>query len=140
MSTGELHWHAIARAVAVGAVALLLSGCPATSPVVITPQEQASRVVYTCPNAKTLDVTRIQGQSSAIVVVDGTTLQLSRDTAHKSAERYTNRIQTLTLFGNSATFDAVGRAAYGPCVVQGASGGEGEDGPRRPRSRTRDSD
>ena len=78
--------------------AVLLSGCLQTAPVVVvTPQDQAARLLYNCPNGRTLDVTRVQGNATALVVVDGKTLQLPRDTATTSAERYTNRLQTLTL-------------------------------------------
>lgn len=95
----------------------VLSGCLQTAPVVVTPQDQAARLWYHCPNGKTLDVTRVQGSASALVVVDGRTLQLSRDPAMTTAERYTNRIQTLTLYGTSASLDSLGQASYGPCSV-----------------------
>lgn len=128
---------AMLRLGAAGAIAaLLLSGCPKSTPVVVTPQEQASRVVYNCPNAKTLDVTRLRDQASAIVIVDGTTLQLPRDTAYKSAERYTNRLQTLTLFSNGASFEAIGRSTYGPCTATSTDGFPGADA-RENNRRTR---
>lgn len=99
------------------AAAGTLSGCLQTAPVAVTPQEQASRVVYNCPNAKTLDVTRLRSSNAVVLVVDGSTLQLSRDAGYTSAERYTNRLQTLTLSGSSATYDSIGRASYGPCTL-----------------------
>lgn len=120
------------RAMGAVAVVLTMGGCLQTAPVVVTPQEQQSRVVYNCPNARTLDVTRIGNGASAIVVVDGTTLQLSRDTSTTSGERYTNRLQTLTLYGGSASFETLGRTKYGPCTAgeYGVPGGEGREGSR----------
>ena len=80
-------------------------------------------------DAKTIDVTRLN-DGSAIVVVDGNTLQLARDTSNSSVERYGNRLQTLTLYGGSATFETLGRTRYGPC-----SGGEAYDGGARRSNR-----
>ena len=121
------------------AISAALGGCLQTAPVVVTPQDQAARLFYTCPNAATLDVTRVQGGASALVVVDGRTIQLPRDTAMTSGERYTNRIQTLTLFGNSATFDNLGRTTYGPCTLGASPGVPGyEYEPRQPRRRGSD--
>ena len=105
-------WTLVALAVLTASV---LGGCAAPAPVVITDAEQAARMVFTCPNAKTLEVTRAQGGQTAIVVVDGRTLQLPRD-ASAPAERYTNRLQTLNIYGNSATFESLGQATYGPCT------------------------
>jgi len=113
--------------------AALLGGCLQTAPVVVTPQDQAARLFYSCPNARTLDVTRVQGNTSALVVVDGRTIQLPRDSSMTSGERYTNRVQTLTLFGNSATFDNLGHSTYGPCTMGAAPGvPEAATEPRRP--------
>ncbi len=95
----------------------LLSGCLQTAPVVVTPQDQAARLVYACPSNKILDVTRVQGNRSALVTVDGRTIQLHRVDSGSSSERYSNRLQTLTLFGNSATLETLGKASYGPCVA-----------------------
>jgi hypothetical protein len=119
--------------------AVLLSGCLQTAPVVVTPQDQAARLVYSCPNGKSLDVTRVQSNTSALVVVDGKTIQLPRDTATTASERYTNRLQTLTLFGNGASFETLGQATYGPCTVGAAPGVPGSTadqptGGRRQRS------
>ncbi len=125
-----------AAVVAVG----LLSACLQTAPVVVTPQDQAARRVYTCPNGKTLDVTRIQGKASALVTVDGQTMQLPRETASTSAERYTNRLQTLTLFGDGATFESLGRAAYGPCTLGAGQAGVGEETPQEAIDRRRGRD
>lgn len=137
--SGMLPIQTTLRLGAVGALALLASGCPKSTPVVVTPQEQASRVVYTCPNAKTLDVTRLQGQASAIVIVDGTTLQLARDRSYASAERYSNRLQTLTLFNNGASFESIGRATYGPCTASdGYSGGDPRESSRRGKQENTD--
>jgi len=105
----------------------LLSACLQTSPVVVTPQDQASRRFYTCPNNNTLDVTRVQANASVLVTVDGRTIQLPRETASTSAERYTNRLQTLTLFCNGATFESLGRPAYGPCTLGAGQAGVGEE-------------
>ena len=124
------------------AVAAVLGGClQATAPVVVTPQDQAARLVYSCPNGRTLDVTRVQGNTSALVTVDGRTLQLPRDSTMTNGERYTNRLQTLTLFGNSASFDTLGQASYGPCTVTGGGVGvpDYRDGDRRRRGREGDS-
>jgi membrane-bound inhibitor of C-type lysozyme len=85
--------------------------------VVVTPQDQAARLYYSCPNGRSLDVTRVQGNSAALLVVDGKTLRLPRDTAATTAERYTNRMQTLTLFGTSASFDVMGQSNSGPCTI-----------------------
>jgi len=112
---------------AVVAAVGLLSGCLQTAPVVVTPQDQADRRVYSCPNNKTLDVTRVQANASVLVTVDGRTIQLPRDTASASAERYTNRLQTLTLFGNGATFESLGKPAYGPCTLGAGQAGSGEE-------------
>jgi membrane-bound inhibitor of C-type lysozyme len=117
------------RLAAVVAAAGAAGGCLQTAPVVVTPQEQQSRTVYNCPDAKTIDVTRLN-DGSAIVVVDGNTLQLARDTSNSSVERYGNRLQTLTLYGGSATFETLGRTRYGPC-----SGGEAYDGGARRSNR-----
>lgn len=134
------------------ATALILAGCLQTphtqSPrmqnpqvVVVTPQDQAARLLYNCPNGRTLDVTRVQGSTTALVVIDGKTLRLTRDATATSAERYTNRLQTLTLFGTSASFESLGQASSGPCMagvpgaVPGAPGTvvvpETAPGPRR---------
>jgi hypothetical protein len=119
----------------------MVSGCLQTAPVVVvTPQDQAARLVYTCSNGKILDVTRVQGNSSALVVIDGRTVQLPRDTATTSAERYTNRIQTLTLFGSSASLVALGRVTYGPCTIGGASGVPDYEPDTRRRRRIHDVD
>lgn len=85
--------------------------------VVVTPQEQAGRWIYSCANGSTLDVTRIQGNTSALVVVGGKTIQLRRDATVTNAERYTNQAQTLTLYGTSATLDTLGRSTSGPCSI-----------------------
>lgn len=102
--------------------AVALGGCLQTAPVVVTPQDQAARLIYTCPNGRTLDVTRVQGNSSALLTVDGKTIQLPRDATLTSGERYTNRVQILTLFGNSASYQAIGQPLYGPCTIGGAPG------------------
>lgn len=110
------------------ATALVLGGCLQTphmpgpgrqtsQVVVVTPQDQAARLYYSCPNGRSLDVTRVQGNTAALLVVDGKTLRLPRDTAATTAERYTNRIQTLTLFGTSASFDVMGQSNSGPCTI-----------------------
>ena len=117
------------------ATAVILTGCLQTphtqipqmqnpQVVVVTPQDQAARLLYNCPNGRTLNVTRVQGSTAALVVVDGKTLRLTRDAAATSAERYTNRLQTLTLFGTSASFESLGQASSGPCMagVPGAPG------------------
>lgn len=85
--------------------------------VVVTPQEQAARLIYGCANGSTLDVTRIQGNTSALVVAEGKTIQLRRDATVTNAERYTNQAQTLTLYGTSATLDTLGRSTSGPCSI-----------------------
>ncbi len=85
--------------------------------VVVTPQDQAARLYYSCPNGRALDVTRVQGNTAVLLVVDGKTLRLPRDTAATTAERYSNRIQTLTLFGTSASFDVMGQSNSGPCTM-----------------------
>lgn len=107
---------------------VVLAGCQTTQGplltgsqvVVVTPQDQAARLIYTCPNGRTLDITRVQGNTSALVVIDGKTIQLPRDSATTNAERYSNRIQTLTLFGTSASLDVLGRSSSGPCTIGGA--------------------
>lgn len=110
------------------ATAVILTGCLQTphtqipqmqnpQVVVVTPQDQAARLLYNCPNGRTLDVTRVQGSTAALVVIDGKTLRLTRDAAATSAERYTNRLQTLTLFGTSASFESLGQASSGPCMA-----------------------
>jgi len=114
------------RLAVAGGMGVTLAGCLQTAPVVVTPQEQASRIVYSCPGGRMFDVTRIRDQGSVILVVDGNTLQLNRDASYTAAERYTNRIQTLTLFGNSATYDSIGRASYGPCTIGSVTGGPGD--------------
>lgn len=117
--------------------AAALGGCLQTAPVVVTPQDQAARVLFTCANGRTLDVTRVQGSASVLVVADGRTLQLPRDTSVTTSERYTNRLQTLTLFGSSASFETLGQSSYGPCT---ASAGYYNDdrGQRPPPRRTRE--
>lgn len=62
-----------ARIAAIGVTTGLLGGCLQTAPVVVTPQDQQSRVVYGRPNAKSIDVTRLSNGASVIVVVDGQT-------------------------------------------------------------------
>lgn len=125
---------------AVVAAVGLLSGCLQTAPVVVTPQDQAARRVFTCPNSKTLDVTRVQGNASVLVTVDGRQIQLPRDTATTSAERYTNRLQTLTLFGNGATFESLGKPAYGPCTLGAGQAGGDEETERERRDARRGRD
>ena len=115
-----------------------LGGCLQTAPVVVTPQDQAARVLFTCANGRTLDVTRVQGNASALVVADGRTLQLPRDTSVTTAERYTNRLQTLTLYGASASFETLGQSSYGPCTAS-AGGYYDDQGQRLPPRRTRES-
>ncbi len=110
------------------ATAVILTGCLQTphtqipqmqnpQVVVVTPQDQAARLLYNCPNGRTLNVTRVQGSTAALVVIDGKTLRLTRDAAATSAERYTDRLQTLTLFGTSASFESLGQASSGPCMA-----------------------
>jgi hypothetical protein len=112
----------LVRSGAAAAAVVVIGGCQTTAPVVVvTPQDQAGRLIYTCANGRTLDVTRVQGNASALVVVDGKTIQLSRDGSITNAERYTNRVQTLTLYGTSATLDTLGRSSSGPCTIAGAS-------------------
>ena len=118
--------------------AAALGGCLQTAPVVVTPQDQAARVLFTCANGRTLDVTRVQGNASALVVADGRTLQLPRDTSVTTAERYTNRLQTLTLYGSSASFETLGQSSYGPCTAS-AGGYYDDQGQRLPPRRTRES-
>lgn len=106
------------------AIAMVIGGCQTTAPVVVvTPQDQAGRLIYTCASGRTLDVTRVQGNASALVVIDGKTIQLPRDGAVTNAERYTNRVQTLTLYGTSATLDVLGRSTSGPCTIGSAPAG-----------------
>lgn len=126
-------WRTSRAAAGLVCAAAMSSGCLQTAPVVVTPQEQASRIVYDCPGGKTLDVTRLQNQSSVVLVVDGNTLRLPRDTGYAAAERYTNRLQTLTLFNNGASYEAIGRSAYGPCAIGQADGHVGGDARDRAR-------
>jgi hypothetical protein len=121
-------------------LAAALGGCLQTAPVVVTPQDQAARLLFTCANGRTLDVTRVQGSASALVVVDGRTLQLPRDTSLTTAERYTNRLQTLTLYGSSASFETLGQSSYGPCTVSGGGGYYDDQGQPRPARRRESSD
>lgn len=142
----------ISTSLATAVTVVILTGCLQTphtqipqmqnpQVVVVTPQDQAARLLYNCPNGRTLDVTRVQGSTAALVVIDGKTLRLTRDAAATSAERYTNRLQTLTMFGTSASFESLGQASSGPCVagvpgaVPGAPGTvvvpESTPGPRR---------
>lgn len=127
-------------AAAIGVASVLLGGCLQTAPVVVTPQDQQSRVVYSCPNAKSIDVTRLSNGTSAIVVVDGQTIQLNRDGSSTAAERYTNRIQTLTVYGGSATFETLGRTRYGPCTGSeyGAPGADSRENNRRTKQENSD--
>ena len=118
------------------ALASTLAGC-ASDPVVVTSAEQAGKRIYACPNARTLEVTRAQGGQTALVVVDGRTLQLPRVTGDAQTERYSNRLQTLSLFGDSASFDSLGQGSYGPCS---ASPVEGSGAPRIKRGTPRDRD
>jgi membrane-bound inhibitor of C-type lysozyme len=129
-----------ARIAAIGVTTGLLGGCLQTAPVVVTPQDQQSRVVYNCPNAKSIDVTKLSNGASAIVVVDGQTLQLNRDGTSTSGERYSNRIQTLTLYGGSATFETLGRTRYGPCTAgeDGAPGADAREFNRRTKQENTD--
>lgn len=129
-----------ARIAAIGVTTGLLGGCLQTAPVVVTPQDQQSRVVYGCPNAKSIDVTRLSNGASAIVVVDGQTVQLNRDGTSTSAERYSNRIQTLTLYGGSASFETLGRTRYGPCTASeyGYPGGDARENNRRTKQENSD--
>jgi hypothetical protein len=120
-------------------LAAALGGCLQTAPVVVTPQDQAARLLFTCANGRTLDVTRVQGSASALVVVDGRTLQLPRDTSLTTAERYTNRLQTLTLYGSSASFETLGQSSYGPCTVSGGGGYYDDQGQPLPARRRRES-
>ena len=128
------------------ATALVLGGCLQTphapgpgmqnrQVVVVTPQDQAARLYYSCPNGRSLDVTRVQGNTAVLLVVDGKTLRLARDTAATTAERYSNRVQTLTLFGSSASFDVMGQSNSGPCTLGaapvGAPGSAPVEQPRR---------
>ncbi len=118
--------------------AIALGGCLQTAPVIVTPQDQAARLIYTCPNGRTLDVTRVQGNTSALLTVDGRTIQLSRDATLSSGERYTNRVQILTLYGNSASYQALGQPLYGPCNMGSAPGVPGADEQQQPRRRGSD--
>lgn len=113
------------------ATAAILAGClqtphapgpgrPTSQVVVVTPQDQAARLFYSCPNGRSLEVTRVQGNTAVVLVVDGKTLHLPRDTAATTAERYGNRIQALTLFGSSASFDVMGQSNSGPCSIGAA--------------------
>lgn len=113
----------------------MLSGCLQTAPVAPTPQEQAGRAIYNCPGGRKLDVTRTTDDRSVLLVVDGNTLRLDRDMGYKKADRYTNRLQTLTIFNDGASYEVIGRTTYGPCVFEG-----GDDGRRRGRRPSRDSD
>lgn len=122
------------------AVAVTTSGCLQTAPVVVTPQDQAARLVYSCPNGRSLDVTRVQNSASALVVVEGKTIQLPRDTATTASERYTNRLQTLTLYGNSASFETLGQSSTGPCTIGSAPGVPGSTQPQPSGGRGRDRD
>jgi hypothetical protein len=119
--------------------AAALGGCLQTAPVVVTPQDQAARLLFTCANGRTLDVTRVQGSASVLVVTDGRTLQLPRDTSLTTAERYTNRLQTLTLYGSSASFETLGQSSYGPCTVSGGGGYYDDQGQPLPTRRRRES-
>jgi hypothetical protein len=129
-----------ARATIAAVSALVLGGCLQSAPVVVTPQEQQSRVVYSCPDGKSIDVTRLSNGASAIVLVDGQTVQLNRDAASTSAERYTNRIQTLTVYGGSATYETLGLTRRGPCTASeyGGPGGEGRESNRRTKQENTD--
>lgn len=135
----QKRWGSL-RVAAIGAVSGLLGGCLQTAPVVVTPQDQQSRVVYSCPNAKSIDVTRLSNGASAIVVVDGQTIQLNRDGSSTTSERYTNRVQTLTVYGGSATFETLGRTRYGPCTGSeyGYPGGDARERNRRTKQENSD--
>jgi membrane-bound inhibitor of C-type lysozyme len=133
----------VARALRItvaGVSTVLLGACLQTAPVVVTPQDQAARLLYSCPNGKSLDVTRVQSNSAALVVLDGKTVNLPRDTATTASERYTNRLQTLTLYGNSASFDTLGQATVGPCTIGSAPGVPGSTPEQGRGSRSRDRD
>ena len=107
--------------------------------VVVTPQDQAARLYYSCPNGRALDVTRVQGNTAVLLVIDGKTLRLPRDTAATTAERYSNRIQTLTLFGTSASFDVMGQSNSGPCTIGAVPAGVPGTVPVAPQERPRES-
>jgi len=104
------------------ATVVLAAGCHQTAPVAVTPQEQLYRVTYNCPDGRSLGVTRIHGNNAVTLLVDGATHQLTRDAAMTSAERYTNRVQTLTFSGNNASYDVLGRTSSGLCTPSGTYG------------------
>ena len=91
----------------------MLGGCAVPLPATVSQAEWADRVVFTCYTARTLELARAQSGQLAVVVFDGRTLQLPR-ASDPSAERYSNGPQTLTIFGDSATFESVGETT--PCT------------------------
>ena len=94
-------------------IASIVGGCAA--PGVVTEAEQAERLAFVCPNGRNVAVTRVNAGQMAIVVVDGQALQLPRVSV--PGERYSNRIQTLNIYGEQVTFESLGQAASGPCSL-----------------------
>lgn len=117
MTKRDLSWVCRTRAAVVAAMGIMAGGCLQAASV--APYDPDASMVYNCGSGRTFDVKRLRDE--VVVVVDGITQRLVRDPAFAGAERFTNRLQTLTFFKDRATYDWPGRVRYDSCVHDGYS-------------------
>lgn len=109
----DFSWKSWSRAAVAAGMGVVAGGCLQAASV--APYDQAAPMVYNCEGGRKFDVTRLRDQ--VLVVVDGITQRLNRDHAYTGAERYTNRLQTLTFSNGSATYEWPGRTRYDRCTT-----------------------
>jgi len=112
MMKSDLIWRWSRAAVAAG-IGIMAGGCLQAASV--APSDQGPLIVYNCEGGRTFNVTRLRDE--VLVVVDGITQRLARDAAFRGGDRFTNRLQTLTLSRDGATYDWPGRPRYDRCTA-----------------------
>jgi len=117
MTKRDLSCGAWFRAAVAAGMGVVAGGCLQAASV--APYEGGAPIVFNCEGGRSFNMTRLRDE--VLVVVDGITQRLMRDTAFKGAERFTNRLQTLTLSQDGATYDWPGRARYERCTNEGYS-------------------
>jgi membrane-bound inhibitor of C-type lysozyme len=101
------------RVVVVAAAALLSAACvPTGLPETVLPPE----VRYACRDGTILQVNRAPDGRSAIAVVGGRSVRLSR-TDSAAQEKYTDGASTLYLNGDNALFTSDSFVVAGPCTA-----------------------
>jgi hypothetical protein len=112
---------ALATVVAVGGCAQsgpMVGEAPRPDPWTPIAAEQAATLVYSCSYGHGLQVTRIEGNTLALVTIDGRYMRFYRDTTFRTGERYTDRARlAVVLSGMEAKLEMPGIDPNNTCTL-----------------------